>query len=282
MARRTALAAVPLPRAAQAGGLGNAIRANGNRMIPELTHWQWILGALCAVMVGFSKTGIAGIGIVIIPVMTEVFPARESTAAMLLMLILGDLFAVGYYRRHAVWRTLLALLPWVMPGILAGWLALAYLSDVQLKPALGALILALVALQVARTRSGEWMDKKLPHAWWFVILIGLLAGFATMLGNAAGGIMTVFLLAKGLDKSAFMGTSAWFYFLVNLIKVPFSADLGLANPHTLSFAGLMLPAITVGALVGVKVLPLLPQKVFDRIVLAIAALASLRLIVQWP
>jgi len=251
-------------------------------MIPDLSVFQWVLGILCAVLIGFSKTGIAGMGIAIVPIMTEVFPARESTAAMLLMLVFGDFFAVGYYRRHAVWRTLAALLPWVLPGIVLGWLALAYINDQQLKPALGALILALVALQVVRTRSGEWMDKKLPHAWWFVILIGVLAGFATMLGNAAGGIMTVFLLARGMDKREFMGTSAWFYLLVNLIKVPFSAGLGLANPQTLTFAGMMLPAITVGALVGVKVLPMLPQRVFDRIVLAIAALASLRLIVQWP
>jgi hypothetical protein len=109
-----------------------------------------------------------------------------------------------------------------------------------------------------------------------------VAGFATMLGNAAGGIMTVFLLARGLEKKEFMGTSAWFYLIVNAAKVPFSADLGLTNVQTLAFAGLMVPAVTVGALVGVRVLPLLPQKVFDRIVLAIAVLASLRLIVQWP
>ena len=250
--------------------------------MPELSAWQWVLGGLCAVMIGFSKTGIAGIGIAIVPLMTEVFPARESTAAMLLMLVIGDFFAVGYYRRHAVWRTLLVLLPWVLPGIIAGWLALGRLDDRQLKPALGALILALVVLQVVRTRLGEWMDKTLPHTWWFAAAVGILAGFATMLGNAAGGIMTVFLLARGMGKNQFMGTSAWFYLIVNLVKVPFSADLGLTNPQTLAFAGLMIPAITVGALVGVKVLPILPQKVFDRIVLAIAVLASVRLIVQWP
>jgi hypothetical protein len=139
-----------------------------------------------------------------------------------------------------------------------------------------------VVLQLVRTRSGEWMDKRLPHAWWFVACVGLVAGFATMLGNAAGAIMTVFFLAKGMPKNAFMGTSAWFYLIVNLIKVPFSASLGLANPETLTFAALMIPAITAGAFIGVKVLPRLPQKVFDRIVLAIAILASLRLTLQWP
>jgi hypothetical protein len=250
--------------------------------MPELSTTQWILGATCALLIGFSKTGIAGLGIAIVPIMAEVFPPRESTAAMLLMLVVGDLFAVAYYRRHAVWRTLLALLPWVVPGILLGWLALGRLTDAEFKPALGALILALVVLQLVRTRSGQWMEKKLPHAWWFVAFVGIVAGFATMLGNAAGGIMTVFLLARGLEKKEFMGTSAWFYFIVNLSKVPFSADLGLTNAQTLAFAGLMVPAVTVGALAGVRVLPLLPQKVFDRIVLAIAVLASLRLIVQWP
>jgi uncharacterized membrane protein YfcA len=250
--------------------------------MPELSTTQWILGATCALLIGFSKTGIAGLGIAIVPIMAEVFPPRESTAAMLLMLVVGDLFAVAYYRRHAVWRTLLALLPWVVPGILVGWLALGRLTDAQFKPALGALILALVVLQLVRTRSGQWMEKKLPHAWWFVAFVGIVAGLATMLGNAAGGIMTVFLLARGLEKKEFMGTSAWFYLIVNLAKVPFSADLGLTNTQTLAFAGLMVPAVTVGALAGVQVLPLLPQKVFDRIVLAIAVLASLRLIIQWP
>jgi uncharacterized membrane protein YfcA len=254
----------------------------GDGVIPELSTAQWILGAACALLVGFSKTGVAGIGIVIVPIMAEVFDPKESTAAMLLMLIVGDVFAVAWYRRHAVWRTLISLLPWVMPGILLGWYALGHIDERQFKPALGALILVLAALQILKGRSGEWMEKKLPHAWWFVALVGFVAGFATMLGNAAGGIMSMFLLAKGLKKHEFMGTSAWFYFIVNLIKVPFSANLDLVNPHTLSFAGLMIPAITAGAVVGVRVLPILPQKVFDGIVVAIAVLASVRLIVQWP
>ena len=250
-------------------------------MLPDLSTVQWILGALCAILVGFSKTGIAGLGILIVPIMAEVFTARESTAAMLLMLIVGDLFAVAYYRRHADWRVLLALFPWVLPGIVLGWLALGRLTDEQMKPALGALILSLIFLQAVRTRSGEWMEKRLPHAWWFVAAVGIAAGFSTMLGNAAGAIMTVFFLAKGLEKHPFMGTSAWFFFLVNLAKVPFSAELGLANPQTLLFAGLMIPAITAGALVGVRVLPRLPQRAFDWIVMAIAVVAALRLILSW-
>lgn len=250
-------------------------------MLPDLTPLQWLLGIACGVMLGFSKTGIAGLGVVIAPLMTDVFPARESTAAMLLMLVFGDVFAMGYYRRHADWKMLLSLLPWVLPGIVLGYLALAHLSDAQVKPALGALILGLVILQVARSRMGEWMDKRLPHTVWFVAGTGVVAGFATMLANAAGGIMTVFFLAKGLPKREFMGTAAWFFLIVNLVKIPFSGGLGLANEQTLTFAALMIPAITAGALIGVRVLPLVPQETFSRIVLVIAAVASAKLVLAW-
>lgn len=125
-------------------------------------------------------------------------------------------------------------------------------------------------------------ETDLPHDWWFVAMIGLVAGFASMLGNAAGAVMSVYLIARGLPKNQFMGTSAWFYLIVNSVKVPFSATLQLTNPHTLAFAALMIPVVTVGALVGVRVLPLLPQKLFERIVLGVAAAASLRLIISWP
>jgi|WetSurMetagenome_2_1015567.scaffolds.fasta_scaffold31180_4 uncharacterized protein len=251
-------------------------------MMPDLSAAQWILGVVCALLIGFSKTGIVGLGIAIVPVMAAVFPPRESTGAMLLMLIVGDCFAVAYYRRHAVWKTLIALLPWVLPGIVLGWLALDRLNDVQLKPALGGLILALVVLQLAFTRTSKWMEERLPHAWWFVAVVGIVAGFATMLGNAAGAVIPIFLIVKGMKKDAFMGTSAWFFLLVNLIKVPFSANLDLANGQTLTFAALMIPAITAGAIIGVKVLPRVPQKVFNWIVMAIAVLASVRLVVSWP
>jgi uncharacterized protein len=251
-------------------------------MTPDLSAAQWILGILCALLVGFSKTGIAGMGIVIVPIMAAVFPPRESTGALLLMLIVGDCFAVAWYRRHAVWKILIALLPWVLPGIVLGWLALDRLSDVQLKPALGVLILALVALQLVFTRTSKWMEERLPHAWWFVSVVGVVAGFATMLGNAAGAVIPIFLIVKGMKKDAFMGTSAWFFLLVNLIKVPFSANLDLANRQTLTFAAMMIPAITVGAFIGVKVLPHIPQKVFNWIVMTIAVLASVRLVVNWP
>jgi len=246
----------------------------------ELEPWQWAVAGVAALLVGFSKTGIAGLGILIVPLMVEVFPAKESVGALLPMLIVGDVFAVVYYRRHAVWGHLVGLLPWVMGGIALGFVALRSMNSDQLKPALGSLVLVLIGLRLVRHRFGDWFENRLPRAWWFVAGVGVVAGFATMLGNAAGAIMSVYLLAQGLKKREFMGTGAWFYMIVNLVKVPLNVQLGLVSGGSLLFDACVVPAIVVGALVGVRVLPVVPQKVFDRVILVLAAAASVRLIVS--
>jgi hypothetical protein len=246
--------------------------------VPDLTSAQWALAILAGLLVGISKTGVAGLGIISILVMAEVFPARESTGIVLVMLIVGDVMAVAYYRRHANWRLLVGLLPWVLPGILLGNVALAYLNDAQMRPVLGGLVLALLVLQAARTRMGDWMENKLPHTWWFAAGIGILAGAATMLANAAGPITIMYFLAKGLPKKEFMGTGAWFYFIVNLIKVPFSAGQGLITFDHLAFNAYLVPVILAGAIAGAALLPRVPQKIFNNVVFVLAVAASLKLI----
>lgn len=247
-------------------------------MLPEFTTAQWLLGAFCAVLVGFSKTGISGLGILAIPLMAEIFPARESTGVLLPMLIVGDIMAVSFYRRDALWSQLVRLLPWVMPGILLGYFALGWVNDSQMRPILGWLILVLLVLQIVRRWCGDWMEHKLPHTWWFAAVLAILAGFATMLANAAGPIMIMYFLAKKLPKKEFIGTSAWFYLIVNLIKVPFSGNQGLITGDHLLFNAWLAPVILTGAAVGYMILPKVPQKFFDRAVLALAFVASIRMI----
>jgi len=247
--------------------------------VTDLSTAQWLLAVLCALVVGFSKTGVAGIGIISILLMAEVFPARESTGVVLIMLIVGDIVAVAWYRRHANWRLLGGLLPWVAPGLAVGWFLLGRLNDAQMRPLLGGLVMGLLALQLVRRRCGDWMENKLPHTWWFAALIGILAGAATMLANAAGPITILYFLAKGLPKREFMGTGAWFYFLVNLIKVPLSASQGLITADHLVFNLWIAPVILAGAAIGILVLPRISQKIFDNAVLVLAFAAAVKLIV---
>jgi len=246
----------------------------------NLTTTQVALAALAAFLVGFTKTGIAGLGILIVPLMASIgtFTARESTGALLPMLLFADLFAVWRYRHHADWRILGRLLPWIVPGIVLGWVTLARMPEGSMNTALGVLVLAMVAISLAQKRGDAWLEHHLPRRWWFSATIGTLAGFATMLGNVAGPIMSVYLISLSLSKHEFMGTGAWYYLIVNAFKVPFSASLGLITAKSVKFNIMTAPVIVLGALLGILVFARIPQKWFDAAVLILAGAAGVRLL----
>jgi uncharacterized protein len=208
-----------------------------------------------------------------------VFPAKESIGILLPMLIVGDLFAVIFYRRSVVWKYLISLIPWVLIGIIFGYYVLNQINSDQLKPLIGVIVLALIILHISRERLGETFTKVLPKSLWFTISMGILAGFTTMIGNAAGGVMAIYLLMKGLPKKEFVGTGAWFFMFVNLIKVPFYISLGLITFDSITFNMWLIPTILIGALIGIKVVPHIPQKVFQTLILAFALIGALRLII---
>jgi hypothetical protein len=237
----------------------------------------YVLGAAAAVFVGLSKTGIPGLGIPAVLLMAEAYAqnAKLSVGALLPILLCGDLFALAYYRRHAQWNKLLKLFPYVLGGMVPGAIFLAWIEGNQLRPVLGALVLGLLAADLARRRWGPKLAG--DGSGWFTAGSGLLAGFGTTVGNAAGPVMSIYLVSRGLPKEQFIGTFAWFFFLVNAAKVPLYVGLGMITPGTLQFDLFVVPAVAVGALLGVMVLRRIPQKVFDVLVLSLAALAALRL-----
>lgn len=239
---------------------------------------DWVIVIICALFVGFSKSGLPNLVILVVTLIMFVFPARESVGILLPMLLIGDLFAVTYYRRNVVWKYLTNLIPWVLMGILAGFFVLQYVNDEQLKPIIGVIVLIMIALNVVRERLGSKFNEMLPTSLTFTILMGVLGGFTTMVGNAAGAIMTIYLLVKGLPKKEFVGTGAWFFLSVNIIKFPFYMYLGLITTESLTFNLTMAPVIILGAIIGVKVLPLIPQHVFTILILVLATIGGINLL----
>lgn len=237
----------------------------------------WIVVALCAIMVGISKTGIPGIAILIVPLMASVLPARRSVGVLLGILILADLFAITYYRRHAQWEHLIRLLPIAFVGIVAGYFGLKFINDEQLKPIIGAIVLAMLGINCFRMMTSS-ENATIPTKWWFSATIGFLAGVTTMMANAAGPIMIIYLIAMRLPKVEFVGTGAWFFFVVNWIKVPFSASLELMTAESIRLNLMMLPFIAAGAVTGILVLKRIPQKVFNVTVQILAAAAAVKLL----
>jgi len=245
----------------------------------ELTAIQWAVLALAAVIIGVSKTGFTGVGILAIPLAAMVFRAKPSTGMILPMLIVGDLMAVAYYRRHAEWKYLVKLVPCAMAGIIVGHRLLAVVNDRQLKPLIGGVILVMLALSWWRNwrmaRSGE---VHVPQGWWFPIVIGLIGGITTMMANAAGPIMVIYLVAMRLPKQTFIGTGAWYFLLLNVFKIPFSQNLGLITAESVSINLLLAPVIILGGLVGVRLVKFVPEKSFTWIVQLLAAAGALQLV----
>ena len=245
----------------------------------DLNSTGWFVVGLCGFLVGVSKTGLPGLGILIVPLMAMALPehARESTGVMLGMLILGDLFAAGYYRRAAEWKHVLRMLPPAFLGIVVGWRIMEFVTDSQLKRMIGVIVLAMLAVHFWRTRL-QGADAPVPTQWWFAGTLGFVAGVTTMMANAAGPVMVIYLLAMRLPKVAFVGTSAWFFFAVNWLKVPFSAQLALTTGASVKLGLMMLPLIVLGSIAGVFFLRRIPQKAFNSIIQILAAAAAIKLL----
>jgi hypothetical protein len=193
------------------------------------------------------------------------------------MLVFGDLCAVAVFRRHTRWVLLTRTLPPAVVGVGVGWWILGQFRHFNFSPVIGSIVFVLALMQFVRDWQGEWFEK-VPHSRLFAWVMGFVAGVTTMLANAAGPVMGLYLLAISLPKKEFVGTSAWFFLIINLIKVPFSAQLGLINPHTLRFNLLLLPLIALGLFLGKSVVSRLSQKLFDSLVLVFAIVAALKLI----
>ncbi len=234
----------------------------------------YLYGWAAALLVGFSKTGLPGASILHVTVMMGAFPddTGRAVGALLPVLLVGDVFAVCWYRHHAVWDRLWRLLPYVGLGMLPGWWLLHQLQGGdRLRPVVAVLILALLGLEICRRRFA-W--QRVPRRWWFVAAMGMLAGFSTITAHAALPVMAVYLLSQGMDKREFIGTAAWFFLLANLCKIPFYLAERMVTPATLRFDAAVAPAAIVGCLIGVWLLPRIPQRLFDALALAAAGLAA--------
>ncbi|TVR13975.1 MAG: sulfite exporter TauE/SafE family protein [Planctomycetota bacterium] len=259
----------------------------------DITLWQWLLAGLAALIVGCAKTGLPGLGLLAVPLMAVAFGGRVSVGALLPMLIVADCCAVWWYRRHAQWLHLRRLVPWVVVGLTVGfvlmwWLALMEVQqqavDAWFTPLLGAVIMLMLLMLVLRRWLGDQLTPQQPG---MVVLCGSGAGVATFMANAAGPMMTLYLSAMGMRKQAFMGTNAWFFLLLNVIKVPLFVLLGILVPQAplITADSLMVnlwvaPLIILGVILGRHVFRAVSERLFELSVLSLAALASVYLLLS--
>jgi hypothetical protein len=233
---------------------------------------------LCALLIGFTKVGIPGIGILIPILAASIMPAKESTGFILPMLTMADIFAIIYWRRHVVWKQLLRLLPWSFTGIVAGYAAMSHITNEQLRRFIGLLVLILMILSWLKDK--RLPDDYIPTHWLFAAVLGTLAGATSMMANAAGPVMVIYLTSMRLPKANFIGTSAWFFFIINLLKLPFSHWLNLVTLQSVEVNLMLLPCIIAGGLTGIFLVKRISQDAFNIIVKILAGIAALLLILR--
>jgi len=236
-------------------------------VIPHLAPWQWLVGVLCAFVVGIGKTGAPGIVSFVTPLMVLIVgDARYSAAWVLPILSAADFFAVWYWRRHAAARTLFAMIPWVLAGMAAGAAALS-LSE----PVLRRIVAAIVAWMLVQSLWQRWHNSTAPRGG--APFYGVTAGFASTVANGAGPVMNLYLLSQRLPKETFVATGAWFFLVVNLSKVPIYLAYGLFTRESLMFDLFMVPVVLSGALAGRWVVRYTPQRVFDLLIIVVTGIS---------
>lgn len=214
---------------------------------------------LVALCIGMAKTGVHGAGMMSVPILANVFGGQLSSGMMLPILVIADVLGVWYYHRHASWKHLKILFPWAAVGIVLGTIIGKYIDDHDFKIVMALTIVVSVVIMLWLEKSRE---EVIPQKRWIGIASGTAGGFTSMVGNLAGSVMAVYFLAARLPKNVFIGTTAWFFLVVNWFKVPFHVFVW----HTITVNSLLLslitiPVIVLGAFLGVVIV----RKFSDRL-----------------
>ncbi|MES2649136.1 MAG: sulfite exporter TauE/SafE family protein [Bacteroidota bacterium] len=238
---------------------------------------QWSLFFFCAVMVGMSKTGLQGIGTLTIPILAFLFGAKNSTGILLPILCMADIVAVVYYRRNTRFIYILKLIPWAVAGLFVAIAVDKFIHPAAFKKLMAVCILLGLAVMFwseHRNKVDEMAASK-----WFGPAFGIMGGFTTMIGNAAGPIMSVYLLSMRLPKYLFISTAAWFFLVINYLKLPLQIFFWKnITIHTFLLDLTAIPFVFLGAFAGVKLVAWLPEKNFRMVIVVLTIVSTLMLL----
>lgn len=239
----------------------------------NLTALQWIAIGFAVFLLGLSKSGIKGIGIIIVVILAFVFGEKTSTGILLPMLIVADIFAVIYYNRHAQWNIIKKLIPFMIIGVLVGVWVGNDISKIIFKRLMAIIIIASVIIMFY-TESRK--STKVPTHKLFSAGTGFLAGFTTMIGNLAGPISNIYFLAMRFPKNEFVGTAAWLFFIINVFKLPFHIFIWkTVTPESLALNSVLIPAVILGFFLGAYIVKLISNVNYRRFILIVTTIGGI-------
>jgi uncharacterized protein len=247
----------------------------------DLEMWQYSLIALGAFFVGLGKGGLPGLGNLTVVFLATALPAKASVGILLPILISADLIAVLVYRRHVLWPYILKLSPSMLLGVLLGYWVFSRVDDCQIRSLIGLILLGITAVHFIRKwlRRHQSEQDQLVHHPVFITVTGAIGGFATLIANAAGPVAALYFMASGLPKYAYLGTAAWFFLLVNLLKLPLLIQLGVLDLSTLQFSASFMLFSVLGAMIAPLIVRYLNQRVFECLVWSFIIIGGIKLLI---
>jgi uncharacterized protein len=237
----------------------------------------FVLAAIAAICIGLSKAGLSGTATLNVVLMAQAFGAKPSVGLVLPLLIVADVMGFFINRRGGSWRRILPMVPPAILGVIMGWFLLGRIDNHSARTVIGWLIIGLLAFHLllnARRQDFIALTEHKAFSW----SMGWCAGVVTMLANAAGPVMTVYLLSQRMEKKDHLGVFSRFFLFINVFKVPFSADLGIIHQRSLATNLTLLPFVILGILIGWQILKRIPQKPFEWTLFILTLFAALWLV----
>ncbi|HEX5170760.1 MAG TPA: sulfite exporter TauE/SafE family protein [Cyclobacteriaceae bacterium] len=244
----------------------------------NLSYFELFALGSVALLTGMAKTGVHGAGMMSVPMLAAAFGGQLSSGIMLPMLCIADIFGVIYYHRHASWKHLKKLFPWAAIGVIMGTIIGKYVNDDLFKIIMAVIILFSVAIMI-------WLEKghkkDVPDYPWFGRVSGTAGGFTSMVGNLAGSVMAIYLLSMRLPKNVYIGTTAWFFMVINWFKIPFHVFAWhTITVHTFLMNLLTTPVILLGAFLGIKIIKVLSEQVYRWFIIGMTLIAAVYMLLM--
>lgn len=239
--------------------------------------WMLTIALVAAICIGLSKAGFSGISMVSVVLLADVYGAKTSVGLALPLLIAADLMAYPAFIKHGSWKPVWKLLPAALVGLMLGWWLLGVIDDHVARHVIGACVLFMVAVQALRKWRAAWFDS-MADSRLFGNAAGVMGGFATMLANAAGPVIQLYLLTRRIPKMELIGIGTRFFLLINIIKIPLNAKLALITEESLWENAKLLPGVLAGILIGRWLIGRVPQAAFEWMIVVFSFIAAARLL----
>lgn len=209
---------------------------------------------------------------VAVPMLAIVFGGQLSSGILLPILCLADVMGVWYYHRHASWYHLKKLFPWAALGTVLGTVVGGMIDDETFKLVMAVIIGVSVVIMIWLERGRK---EGIPDYRWFASLTGIAGGFTSMVGNLANSVVAIYFLTMRLPKNAFIGTTAWFFLVINWFKIPFHVfSWKTITWNTILLDLATLPFIAVGAFLGIVIVRHMKDRAYRWFIIAMTLVAA--------